>query len=349
MKLKVNNVLGFYNNRQNNFNNISTNNLLIPFFSENGFNKINKDLLGKSTLNLESSFTKISKYNKLNSSNIFQTNLENLSKNSIKNSLSGELNNFNINNFKIIKKFNLLSTKTYLNNFSSLFDLKSVKKFLFKNNNNNPYTRLSFNSEYTNSNSLENLIFNYTNLFNNSKFKEIINNKLSNKFNQKSFNFFFNFKFKNVGFYNANNSKYIDNSYEYSNFFNKSYLNSNQKNSLFKEFSKVSKFNTFSSDNYLFDSNTLELSNNYNVNLNISPVNMIKNNTNSLNNLMSFKKSEYKHLNDITNISSSQNFLGITSNNVLSEKFIQSLNTIKGSNKMFTNSNPSFSTNFNSL
>jgi heme/copper-type cytochrome/quinol oxidase subunit 2 len=128
-------MLNFLKKTTNSNNSNLSNLILLP--NNNKF--FNNKLLAKTPLELDNTFKNITKYTKNINSNLYQSN--NFSDNSnLVNFNFNKNSNLKINNFKIIKNYNLLSTKSYLNNSNNLIDLKLINKL----------NKLKFNNVYDN-------------------------------------------------------------------------------------------------------------------------------------------------------------------------------------------------------
>lgn len=205
----------------NSVNNYSID-LLSPSLSKNKY--FNSTYMSKNSFSIDSSFKNITKYKKINFFNEFQNS--SFSSEKVLNFVNSSYKN-DLNNFKIIKSYNLLATKSFLKGSDIFLDLKTLNKLNKKNN-----------------------YINFNNISEGGNFKKI-NFLLFNIINKKKSFFDINLFFKNK--------------YKLSNKVDFNFFNSNLDSTSFKlpfknvpnnlKFSYSSKLNTFSKEEVLGDTN----------------------------------------------------------------------------------------------
>ena len=102
-------------------------NLLLPINED--YNFLDSSIIGKNTLDADVSFAKIASYTKNLTKNVFQSPqfVYNLFSKSVLNDFDSSVSF----NFKYIKNYNLMSVKSFLLNYETLFDLNTLNR-LFK-------------------------------------------------------------------------------------------------------------------------------------------------------------------------------------------------------------------------
>jgi hypothetical protein len=218
-------------------NSLSTN-LLLPL--NDSYKVLDSSMIGKNTLDLDNSFLSISKYTKNVNTNIFQNSYSET--NLFSKSVLNDFDSLSSFNFKSVKKSNLISIKSFLSNYETLFDLNSFKNLLKSNSDKLLETNDNlFNNSYRYSK-----IISYSDK---TVLLNLISDSLSNKFNVSIINLILKKQNSSLAYFDTS----------YLNRLGDFYLNKgfekNLKFSSNKEFVKLSKLNTFQKDDYMVNSN----------------------------------------------------------------------------------------------